>query len=148
MGCDIHMYAEQLGRQRWKVMPMKEPFDQRSYGMFGFLAGVRNYSAVTPISYPRGLPNDVSPEVWDACKEWGGDGHSHSWLTVQELSNFDYNQVMEDRRVTINGNGGCTCEPGKGKKMTYRQFLSQFFFDELQRVKDAGAERVVFWFDN
>ena len=39
------------------------PFDWRSYGMYGFLAGVRNYSAVQPISEPRGFPEDANSTI-------------------------------------------------------------------------------------
>ena len=31
---------------------------------------------------------------------------------------------------------------------TYREFLGEAFFDDLARLVAAGADRVVFWFDN
>ena len=31
---------------------------------------------------------------------------------------------------------------------TYRDFLGSSFFDELERLKAAGVERIVFGFDN
>jgi hypothetical protein len=98
MGCDIHTHVE---RQRadgtWEQVPGWSPFDVRDYGLFGFLADVRNSSAVVPIAEPRGIPEDASPEVWAAWGEWA---HTPSWLTVQELVEFDYGQLMNDRRVT------------------------------------------------
>lgn len=154
MGCDIHAYAEKRNGERWvEVDCLPDAFDDRSYGTFGFLAGVRNYSGVTPIAQPRGLPNDVSDYVRGQYDSWGGDGHTHSWLSLDELLAFDYSQPMEDRRVTrqVGPNawsGGCTAEPGGGKATTYREFLGPSFERGLNELKDAGVERIVFWFDN
>lgn len=148
MGCDIHSHAEHKVDGKWKVIPGLTPFDWRSYGMYGFLAGVRNYSAVPPISEPRGTPDDAAPEIRESWESWDMDGHSHSWLSVAELSSFNYDQEMEDRRVMRNNDGGCTCDPGDGEKMTYREFLGDAFFEDLKKLQAAGAERVVFWFDN
>ena len=146
MGCDIHTQAERKVAGKWEVIPGLHPFDWRSYGMFGFLADVRNYSAVPPISKPRGMA-EGSPSDGDDL----GD-HSYSWLTVEELTAFDYDKPMEDRRVTRTvGNftdGGVTAEPGGGAMTTYREFLGPHFFEDLEKLKAAGAERVVFGFDN
>jgi hypothetical protein len=66
----------------------------RNYRVFAMLAGVRNGigfasvktgEPITPISKPRGLPQDVSVEVREISNDWGPDGHSHSWLTLAEL---------------------------------------------------------------
>jgi len=116
MGCDIHSYAERKDESGKYV-----DLDFSPFGTFGFLADVRNYSAVPPISQPRGLPDDVSSEVPERDETWGSDGHSHSWLSVAELVSFDYDSAMEDRRHTVqtgprSWNGGATCEVGQGKK--------------------------------
>ena len=148
MGCDIHSFAEKKEGASWAFIGGLHPFDWRSYGMYGFLAGVRNYSAVSPITAQRGFPRDASPEVREEKDQWEGDAHSASWLTLAELTAFDYDAPMEDRRVNRNGSGGCTCEPGEGKKTTYREFLGEKFFEDLASLKAAGAERVIFWFDN
>jgi len=153
MGCDIHSYAERKTEAGYEHIEGLSPFDWRSYGMYAFLAGVRNYSAVTPISKPRGAPDDISAAVRDEMESWASDGHNHSWLSVQELAAFDYGQMMEDRRVTVqvatnSWNGGATCDPGKGVQMTVREFLGNAFFDDIEKLKAAGADRIVFWFDN
>lgn len=153
MGCDIHCYAErqdELGK--WAFVPV-HPFGYRDYGLFGWLADVRNYSAVPPIANPRGLPFDVSSHVSEEFGRWGVDSHDLSWLTTQELLAFDYDATFEDRRYTkqISENffdGGATCEPRLGKITTYREFLGQPFFDDLERLRESGAERIVFWFDS
>jgi len=144
MGCDIHIVSEKRTEMGWANLGFA-PFDWRSYGLFGFLAGVRNYSAVTPLSEPRGLPEGATFDK-DIFEDYYG--HSASWLSVKELSEFDYDAEMEDRRVTINNDGGCTCDPGGGEVMTYREFLGDSFFEDLKRLKEMGAERVVFYFDN
>jgi len=150
MGCDIHSRAEKCVNGKWLVIPGFEPFDWRSYGMYGFLADVRNYSAVPPLSQPRGLPNDAPPDEEEGI--WLGD-HSFSRLSLKELTAFNYDQPLEDRRYTRQEapnyfNGAATAEPGNGKMTTYREFLGEAFFKDLQRLREMGAERVVFGFDS
>lgn len=153
MGADIHTYAERKTQNNYERIDGITPFDWRSYGMFGFLADVRNYSDVTPISQARGLPVDVSPAVFEAYEGWSLDAHSPSWLSVDELARFNYDQPIEDRRITIQlaenfWSGAGTAEPGGGKLTTYREFLGEAFFADLEKLKAVGADRIVFWFDN
>lgn len=149
MGCDIHSNAERKNDSgQWVKIDGLKPFDARCYGTFGFLAGVRNYSDVKPIAERRGFPEDASEEVAKDYEGWSGDSHSASWLSVAELVEFDYDAMTEDRRCMRNNNGGSTCDPGEGKPQTFREFLGKWFFDDLEKLKEAGAERVVFWFDN
>lgn len=79
----------------------------RDYNLFAVLAdvrngrgfaGVRTGSGFVPISKPRGLPEDVSSEVKVADERWGDDGHSHSWCSLQELLDYDW-----DRITTLEG---------------------------------------------
>ncbi len=84
----------------------------QSYSVYGWLANVRNYSAVTPIiPERRGIPKDTCPHV---IEEHYNNQYAEcaSYLMVEELLYFDYTQYCEDRRCTINGNGHCTCAPG------------------------------------
>jgi hypothetical protein len=150
MGCDIHTVVQRKTEQgRWEEISFA-PFDWRSYGMFGFLANVRNYSAVPSISEPRGLPDDL-PAYWSEEHDVGD--HSFSWLSVEELLAFDYDAPFEDRRVTrqVGPNafdGGVTGHPGEGETTTFRAFLGPDFFRDLNALKALGATRVVFWFDS
>lgn len=165
MGCDIHTYAEKKtpaastyleidgtsAPAESAYVPLDfSPFDCRSYGMFGFLADVRNYSKVPPLAEQRGVPAD-SPE--HGYYHQDSDYHSASWLSVAELLAFDYDQTFEDRRYTRQEgpnlfNGAATCEPGQGQQVTFREFLPEQFFEDLEKLKELGADRVVFWFDN
>lgn len=151
MGCDIHCYAEKLNGKKYKQVKCNA-FDDRSYGTFGFLAGVRNYSDVQPIVERRGFPDDASPKTKATYEDWGCDAHSPSWLSVEELTSFDYDRPVEDRRVTRQTSwgldGGCTAEAGGGKMTTFREFLGEWFFKDLEKLRAAGADRIVFWFDN
>lgn len=120
MGCDIHLYVERKVDGKWVSADMWKPdpdtdeeeggprmiveradrfYKGRNYDLFGMLANVRNgrgfAGCVTgtgfePISMPKGLPEDVSPEVKAESDCWNGDGHSHSWLTLAELKAYDW----------------------------------------------------------
>lgn len=154
MGCDIHSFAERRNKEtnEWEVVKecvtlsdfyrdwyKKEkgdsPFKWRHYSMFGFLAGVRDQT-IEPISEPRGIPEDMSQEVFNECEYWEFDGHSYSWLLLRELVEFDY-----DKNCT--GDGDLT--------ESYREMLNDLFFVHLEDLKTLGDlddVRVVFWFDN
>lgn len=151
MGTDITSFAERKVSDGWKLIPDVKPFDWRNYALYGWLADVRNYHAITPISPARGLPDDMSPDVareWGEGREWCYDA---SWLSIAELEAADYDTPIEDRRVTKEVYpgvffGGETCEPGKGRSLPLRYLLSPAYFTELERLKSLGAERIVFWF--
>ena len=65
-----------------------EMYNGRSYYLFAILADVRNGSGeVEPIDYPRGVPDDASSGYKYVVD---GDGHSHSYFTLDELMNFDW----------------------------------------------------------
>lgn len=147
MGCDIHCYAERRAGDKYELITdpafdagygdemTSEPFCWRSYGMFGFLADVRNYSEVMPIAEQRGWPIDASDGATAEYKDWSGDAHSPSWLTVEELRAFDYDRPFMDRR--------------SGRQMTtYRDFLGKAFFRDIEILNEIGADRVLFFFDN
>ena len=154
MACDIHAYVEVKRNGGWNYEG--EAFDCRNYGLFGFLANVRNYSKVPVLAEPRGLPADVGDVVRQKFEEWNCDGHTHSWLLLRELTNFDYDQQFEDLRVTREVRPRCfdgrvTADPGGGTMTTYREFLGDWYFEELDRLRTFGEPddvRVVFWFDN
>jgi hypothetical protein len=134
MGCDIHMVVEVRKDGAWqRAFPPADARDptclewaadktygegqqrrygrmaevtwfwDRDYSLFGALAGIR--SDTPPISPPRGLPPDLSPEVTAICEptnpscfETDRDDvlisdHSYSWLTLAELLAYDWRQL-------------------------------------------------------
>ena len=138
MGCDIHSSVQVFEENQW-IEVMDDWLNYRSYGLFGFLANVRNYSQVPVISIPRGLPADF--------RDLDGYGyHNASWLALRELLNFDYDQKFINRRC-----GGTTLPEEDGELTTIRDFLGSSYFNKLEEIKDFGPSekvRVVFWFDN
>lgn len=137
MSTDIYTHVEQQQEDgtwehiQWSGDEDHGPFDDRSYWRFGWLAGVRDHD-VTPITPPRGLPDDLSAVV---RKQWGSGlvWHTPSWLTVQELVDFDYDQ------------------PAGVDDETYRDMLGPAFFDDVEQLTEWDQEqrcRVVFWFDS
>lgn len=47
-----------------------------------------------PLSEPKGLPEDASPEVRAVFERWGNDAHSATWFTVKELLVADWSVSM------------------------------------------------------
>ena len=108
MGTDIHVLTEKYYENKgwfntdsWRYNPyydsededdcedemeLVEIFDDRDYYLFSILADVRNYlDAVTPISEPKGLPEDCHEITRTYAEGYGG--HSHSYFTIKELYN-------------------------------------------------------------
>ena len=122
MGCDIHLYTErrqkkddkeiwiccdhfrrnpysilhpeELYEKEWEIVSI---YDDRDYNLFAALADVRNYDRVIPIDKPRGLPEDVSKDVYNESLRWESDGHSHSWLTAKELFIYQRKHLTKRR---------------------------------------------------
>ena len=100
MGTDIHAYLEKKNKKgKWEFVK-RFPID-RKYNLFSVLANVRNgygFAGVktsdgfNPISKPKGLPEDVSKITKKESDSLGVDGHSHSWLTLKEIEEFDWSQ--------------------------------------------------------
>lgn len=100
MGADIHGVVQERwrgndGDRQNSWCSVMEVEGERNYALFSALAGVRNYNSVTPISKPRGLPDDFDVIDGDVVKltysdteVWLGD-HSHTWLTLEELLDWD-----------------------------------------------------------
>lgn len=103
MGCDIHLFTEQLltvdSVTKFRNVDLfefdyydnnyrvKSIYTDRHYDAFAALADVRNSGHITPLAEPRGYPADVCQRTRDADR-YGEDGHSHSHVTLQEL--YDY----------------------------------------------------------
>ena len=154
MGCDIHSRCEVFNpvTNTWETMgeifPLEEfgqkyskrdcsvePFGNRNYGMFGFLAGVRNMAECKPLSYPRGLPPDSPNSGWEDGGYLGD--HSFSWFLLSELLAFDYSQKFPNRR--------------HNEIETYADLVGEEFFKSLEILKTLGPPehvRLLFGFDS
>lgn len=121
MGCDIHFYVERRELGKWvtcdtwedddgdlHVPYQKSFYHDRNYDLFAILADVRNgrgFAGVktgegfVPIADQRGIPDDACAQYKTAAESYGADGHSHSWLTVEELLQFDWTQVSRKQGI-------------------------------------------------
>ena len=147
MGCDIHSYVEYRNKDtgKWNMvriyvpycweperLDLVEPYNSRNYELFSMLAGVRGFA--TPISEPRGIPQDASNGVrreYESVEDWV---HTPSWLTLAELrvASKDKKTYNKDERSYLKGliNG-----------IDFMLGASYHWVDDI----DA---RLVFWFDS
>ncbi len=110
MGCDIHLYTEAKssvnGKDKWvnidhwklnkyfgeeneSQFSIIYLYHDRNYSLFAALAGIRDYSEGNPkVDEPRGMPDDVSEATQAECDKWDSDGHTHSYFTLKELTDW------------------------------------------------------------
>lgn len=126
MGCDIHAIVERKqvhkdrdGRvYRYEWLNAGDPDLNRNYELFAALADVRNSYGITPVAEPRGLPSfagtyedgelkftdydDAPCDIYQRYyREWYGDAHSSSWLSLAEMKAYDATVEIEDPRVIV-----------------------------------------------
>lgn len=89
---------ENWHRDQYQVSPPSN----RNYDWFSILADVRNgfgFAKVSTgdgfniISAPKGIPEDCCDEWREHTEDWSGDMHSHSFLSIEDFDNFDWNQT-------------------------------------------------------
>lgn len=164
MGCDIHLYTEKKvetrdGHYAWfccdSFMYGKgyqkdnlvhiSIYSTRNYMMFGILANVRNHK-YEPVVASRGLPNDVSDVIKEAAIYWGDDGHTHTWLTANEVFQY-YKKNKNNEYIKV-----CMRPLVKAiKKKMCNEFYINTNDKEIKKneLKKHGDDfRIVFWFDN
>jgi hypothetical protein len=178
MGCDIHFFVERFNdeTETWELIKNEkneygEFYGSRNYNLFAILANVRNGygfagtptgKGFVPIDDPRGIPPDASQEYLNEVDRWNGDGHSHSYFTVQELMQYDWTQtttlsgwVHASEYATFKRNG----EPnawagmisgGGIKHISNEEMEAKFFNPEMNRYdywqkKDDGSITEIEW---
>lgn len=150
MSTSIRSHAEKLIDGRWVSVPYWKPFRSQDYQVFSWLSGVRNYSAITPISHLRGIPGDFSKPITPYMAN--DKAHSATWLSVRELLSFNYDSLIEDRKavtqMSFNSWNHASLAPvGEGEMTSLRQFLGKCYFEELELMQSIGVERIVIWFE-
>jgi len=98
LGCDIHLYPEyRVDGGAWQSHPdivvetegeapdeyVWVSYDNgigRNYSLFADMAGVRGHGPD-----PKGIPEGVSPIIKQSIDNWKADGHSHSYMSLDEL---------------------------------------------------------------
>ena len=151
MGCDIHLVLEKRDGGKWvgvdtftshhRSRPTRDDImdgfssptaRSRNYDRFAALAGVRGDGPEA-----RGLPPDLSDTTALLASEWGDDGHSHSWLPLNEAARI----FLETEWVP----------PGKELSESIKKYPEEHYFN-VDRLEAGGGDddnyRVVFWFDN
>lgn len=140
-------------------------YDNRNYDVFAILADVRNgrgFAGVktgegfVPISEPKGLPSNVSEEVKKESDYWEGDGHSHSYLTLQDLLTYDWHgqKTKKAGMVTKISYYETACDfvdeviPALKKLVHNSKKDSSFPYLEKLTEEQTKDIRIVFWFDN
>lgn len=156
-----------------------EIYRTRNKSLYSILANVYNTNSsiekYTPISSPRGLPTDLSPELEQWSNEFPDEKLYSSWLTFEELLNFDWNQKVKktafvDSDVAhLFGNGEqifpLTKWP-KDKRVSYAEYddsgvevswiqtyhdaCKDFIKEVISKIKpelnNYQDSRIVFWF--
>lgn len=118
---------------KWEEIPGgADWFDLQNYFIYGWFADVRNYGAVPPLPYKWGKAGEPIDYETD---------YNYT-LETKWLFEFDYGQLVEDRR-----DGRDTLPEGKGITASWREHLGEWWFEQLNVLKDSGGERLVFNFN-
>lgn len=119
MGCDIHMMVEArkypCGPDGWfnvdnwrhnpyhgddgePAMKVNPIYSHRSYELFTFLAGVRNYGGNPSFGFDRGFPKDAAKPTTEEYSGWGEDAHTPGYATLAELKEKAMTVTKVNRR--------------------------------------------------
>lgn len=109
MGCDIHTMVDIWENGQWVLCKGHySPFTDeagypRDYNTFSFLANIRNEVGCPYISEPRGLTEErkeeTKEESYHGHSNYYDSYHSHSWITLKELLEYDYKKLFKDERT-------------------------------------------------
>lgn len=89
MGCDIHLHTEIKIEGVW--YHYTHPSINRNYGLFSFMANVRNLhpeneNYIVPLCMPKGLPDNLSLVTKLDYERYGCDAHDMSWFNAKEIN--------------------------------------------------------------
>ena len=90
------------------------------------MAGVRGPDV---LFQPKGAPNNLSVDVEHEVKQWGKDGHSHSWLSIDDL------WKVREKYMELN----------EGKPYRY---LDAVLAMMTEQEDEHNTPRLIFFFDN
>jgi len=137
MGCDIHFHSEVKIKGEWRHYSSNDI--KRNYRLFSKMANVRNSDrSEEPISRPKGLPKDISDITKLCADQWNSDGHSHSWLSADEITTLYEWMRKIDLTLPYELNFPYFCGNDFAEFKLYPE-------DWPQEIEDV---RYVFWFDN
>jgi len=136
MGCDIHVHIECKIAGQWHHV--NAPNIRRNYNLFALMAGVRaGKDSPKPMAKPRGVPDDMSVITRIDYERMDTDGHTHSWLTGDELERVIRWHEEDEGRDAIH------------VRLRQWGFLFEGSFSAEEHAGHGVEDvRVVFWFDN
>ena len=142
MGTDIRCVAEKKVGSSWESV-LDDLFEMyRDYHITAWLGDLHNYRHINPIVPLRDLPADRSDRF--DCILHDSGSFAEGWVTVEELNQVDYDQPLE-QHVSQNAvaySKSYTEAPAG----TLREYLGEYYFQELARLNASGAERILFFF--
>lgn len=109
--------------------------EDRNYDLFSILSNTRNDHNLKFISLPRGLPVDISPELREIAFENKEDFYDHSWLFLNELVTFNWNEIYFCDQFQEHRNILDTCSG----------FINETI-PKLSKLGEPEDVRVIFWF--
>ena len=148
MGCDIHGWIEikpypKTSPEHWESVVDIGHIVGRNYDMFGLLFGVRNYPNYQSIAEMRGIPSydknqkdkdgesDYRPYALRELEKWNGDAHGHSYISLSEIENIDWEKESEDidERIHL-----YIIEDGKEREMMKASSFGELSKEELNEL--------------
>ena len=110
------------------------------YNIFQKIANVRAYDdEITPISEPKGLPDDISTITELDANLWDTDGHSHTWLDASEITELiEFTRQQPDSFLWERENIGYLFRNGWGSFLKHKGSYPK----EIEDI------RFICWFDN
>ena len=169
MGCDIHIILEKKHNGKWvgvcdysgargkgqevsietaddgykRIEPKYVSWlaSNRNYRLFAELAGVRGETNTTMEA--RGLPKDASDLTRMLADGWGDDGHSQTYMSVDEYMGCVTRSLGDMERAALVAD---RLEGKEGVLVDRVEHLLGEFFEYEQT--DFSDFRLVMWFDN
>jgi hypothetical protein len=143
MGADIHAHIEIKWDGEWLYY---SPVNiSRNYELFARMAHMGRCKNIDPVADNRGIPEDATKMTLIHNERWGVDGHSHSWLTIEELC------ILFDEFKVI-------WPPFMNRELTFLdEFPGIYLFENSfsgflkypeERPEKLEDVRIIFWFDN
>ena len=180
MGMDLTNYVEVRDHKtgEWKIAPVQvetvhyeaehmdkpccltkivyeydyaQPWYGRNSELFSILEG-GNYNSI--LSYSRGLPSDVSKEVYDFHEQFKNEdfdgywSYGESYLTLAELSSALTDRKKYPKWIKYRDEFGSKIKE-HGSYWDLKDFVDaiRYFTNLVPGVYDSNDVRVVFWFD-
>lgn len=167
MGCDIHVFVERkIDDGDWEIHPghinrvddgivseiREVDTVSRDYNLFAKLANVRGYSGRVPL----GIPDDISDAIELKLDDWGVDGHSHSFMSIEEFEQIlkkagyeetDATDMFPSRRGFMAGVG---TPPFSTIVAACKRDAEELKVDNILLTEEEinVQHRVIFFFDN